>query len=141
MRDKNLDLMAYYYKGSGVPENRDTISMSSIILDVSMLTGQQVAVAGEYEVKNVIAMKIMDLLGCGGPFIEYYSMDFAKDLVLMGHDGRGHIGIAQDKIRVRPLPVYYGVGAGVSMEMSVKHGPVTLLSVVEDKDHAWFSIS
>jgi L-arabinose isomerase len=133
VRDKDLDLMAYYYKGSGVPDNYET--MSSIILGTSMLTGQGVPVAGEYEVKNVIAMKIMDLLGCGGSFTEYYAMDFNEDLVLMGHDGPGHIGIAQGKIQVRPLTVYHGkVGAGLSVEMSVKHGPVTLLSVVEDKN-------
>jgi L-arabinose isomerase len=132
VRDKDLDLMAYYYKGSGVPENQDT--MSSIILGTSLLTGNGVPVAGEYEVKNAIAMKIMDLLGCGGSFTEYYAMDFEQDVVLMGHDGPGHPGIAQDKIRVRPLRVYHGkVGAGLSVEMSVKHGPVTLLSIVEDK--------
>ena len=134
--DKDLDLMAYYYKGNGVPGNHET--MSSIILGTSMLTGHGVPVAGEYEIKNVVAMKIMDLLGCGGSFTEYYAMDFEKDLVLMGHDGPGHIGIAQDKIRVRPLTVYHGkVGAGLSVEMSVKHGPVTLLSVVEDKDRGF----
>ena len=38
----------------------------------------------------------------------------------------------RDKIKVRPLRVYHGkVGAGLSVEMSVKHGPVTLLSVIE----------
>ena len=132
VESNDIDLLAYFYKGSGIPENEDT--MSSIILGTSMLTGRGIPVAGEYEVKNAIAMKIMDLLGVGGSFTEYYAMDFAADLVLMGHDGPGHIGIAQDKIKVRPLQVYHGkVGNGLSVEMSVKHGPVTLLSVVEDK--------
>jgi L-arabinose isomerase len=131
VESKDLDLMAYYHKGSGVAENEET--MSSIILGTSMLTGRDVPVAGEYEVKNAIAMKIMDVLGVGGSFTEYYAMDFAEDLVLMGHDGPGHAGIAQRKIEVKPLTVYHGkVGAGLSVEMSVKHGPVTLLSVVED---------
>lgn len=133
LEQNEINLLAYYAKGSGIPENEDT--MSSIILGASMLTGRHVPVAGEYEVKNVIAMKIMDLLGCGGSFTEYYAMDFSADLVLMGHDGPGHINIAQNRIKVRPLVVYHGkVGSGLSVEMAVRHGPVTLLSVVEDKD-------
>jgi L-arabinose isomerase len=132
----NLQSLAYYYRGSGVPANEDT--MSSIILGTSLLTARGVPVAGEYEVKNVLAMKIMDSLGAGGSFTEYYAMDLNADHVLMGHDGPGHIAIGESKTKVRPLSVYHGkVGRGLSVEMSVKHGPVTLLSVVEDAAHGF----
>jgi len=125
-----LGSLAYFYNGTGVPENAATIA--SIILGCSLLTARGVPVAGEYEVKNVQAMKILDLFGAGGSFTEYYAMDFKDDVVLMGHDGPGHIAIAQGKTKVRPLQVFHGkVGRGVSVEMAVKHGPGTLLSVIE----------
>src|SRR5207249_11462943 len=92
-------------------------------------------VAGGYESKNALAMKIMDCFGGGGSFTEYYAVDFDDDVILMGHDRPGHIAIAQGKTNVRPLGVYHGkVGRGLSVEMSVKHGAVTLLSVVQTAD-------
>jgi len=133
VKEHDLGSMAYFYSGTGNAENEDAIS--SIILGNSLLTARGIPVAGEYEVKNAQAMKIMDTFGVGGSFTEYYAMDFAADVVLMGHDGPGHIAIAEGRTKVRPLTVYHGkVGRGLSVEMSVKHGPVTLLSVVESGD-------
>ena len=129
----HLGSLAYYHKGVGIPENEDAIS--SMTLGTSLLTAKGVPVAGEYEIKNAQAMKIMDTFGAGGSFTEYYAMDYNDDVVLMGHDGPGHIAIAQGKTKVRPLDVYHGkVGRGLSVEMSVKHGSVTLLSVVQTVD-------
>jgi L-arabinose isomerase len=110
-----LGSLAYYYKGTGNADNEETIS--SIILGNSLLTANGIPVAGEYEIKNAQAMKIMDSFGAGGSFTEYYAMDFNDDVVLMGHDGPGHIAIADGKTKVRPLKVYHGkVGKGVSVE-------------------------
>ena len=131
--DYKLGSMAYYYKGTGNFDNEDTIS--SIILGNSLLTARGIPIAGEYEVKNAQAMKIMDSFGAGGSFTEFYAMDYTDDIVLMGHDGPGHIAISEDKTKVKPLQVYHGkVGHGLSVEMSVRNGPVTLLSVVQKAD-------
>lgn len=133
VENHQLGSLAYYYQGTGILENEDT--MNSIILGTSLLTARHIPVAGEYEIKNAQAMKIMDAFGAGGSFTEYYAMDFNDDVVLMGHDGPGHIAIAEGKPKVRPLNIYHGkASSGLSVEMSVKNGPVTLLSVVQKRD-------
>jgi len=80
-------------------------------------------------------MKILDLLGCGGSYTEFYAMDFDEDFLLMGHDGPFHLGIAEGKPILRGLGLYHGKrGYGVSVEARVKLGPVTLLALTQTAD-------
>jgi L-arabinose isomerase len=129
-RDFNLSALAYYYRGLEGNENEQVTA--GMIVGNSLLTARGIPCSGEGDLKNAIAMLIMDRLGAGGSFTELYAMDLREQFVLMGHDGPMHLAIADQRPVLRKLKLYHGKrGFGVSVECKVKVGPVSILGVTQ----------
>ena len=126
--NKKLDGFAYYYEAQ--PESEMRKLVSNFIVGNSLLTGAGFPMCGEFDIKTCIAMLIMDRLETGGSFAEFHPVDFARDTVLVGHDGPHHVNIADRKPVLRSLKKYHGKpGSGAGVEFNIKTGPVTLLSI------------
>ncbi|MFQ5810873.1 MAG: arabinose isomerase, partial [Armatimonadota bacterium] len=124
--------LAYYYRGL---DDEYTDLVAAMIVGNSLLTGRGVPVAGELDLKNCVAMLIMDRLGAGGSFAEFHPIDFEEDFVLVGHDGPAHIAISDEKPVLRGLSLYHGKrGAGVSVEFKIRTGPMTILGLTQTFD-------
>jgi len=131
--DFNLSALAYYYRGTNDSEYERL--GAGLILGNSLLTARGIPASGEGDLKNAVAMKIMDVLGAGGSYTEFYAMDFKENFVLMGHDGPAHLAISGRKPLLRGLGVYHGkAGSGISVEFTVKTGPITILTCTQTRD-------
>lgn len=133
--DFDLHGLTYYYRG--LDGNANERLGAGLILGCSLLTARGIPCSGEGDLKNCIAMKAMDAIGAGGSYTEFYAMDFADQLLLMGHDGPFHIAIAEGKPVLRGLGLYHGKrGSGISVEARVKQGPVTILGLTQTRGGA-----
>ena len=128
--DFDLQGLTYYYRG--LDGNEFERLGAGLILGNSLLTSRGIPASGEGDLKTCLAMMILDRLGAGGSYTEFYAMDFRERFVLMGHDGPGHIAISDRRPVLRGLGLYHGKrGFGVSVEFNAKTGPVTILGVTQ----------
>lgn len=133
VEDFRLDSLAYYHRGvGGDPHERVAAGM---ILGASLLTARGVPAAGEFELRTALAMLVLDRLGGGGSFTELQTLDFDAGVVEMGHDGPAHFDVSHGRPLLRGLDVYHGkAGFGVSVELDVRHGPVTAFGIGQEAD-------
>ncbi|MGH2945606.1 MAG: L-arabinose isomerase family protein [Solirubrobacteraceae bacterium] len=131
--DFELDGLTYYYRG--LDGNEAERLGAGVIVGNSILTARGVPTSGEGDLKTNLAQLVLDRLGAGGSYTEYYALDFEEDFVLMGHDGPAHVAIAQERPTLRSLRLYHGKrGAGLSVELQVRYGPVTIVGCTQTRD-------
>ena len=125
---KHLDGLAYYYEAE--PGSLLRRIVTNFIVGNSLLTAAGFPMCGEFDIKTCIAMLIFDRLEIGGSFAEFHPVDFARDTVLVGHDGPHHLNIANGRPVIRSLKKYHGKpGSGAGVEFNIRTGPITMLSV------------
>jgi len=131
--DFNLNGLTYYYRGLNGNANEEL--GATLIVGNSLLTARGIPASGEGDLKTCMAMLIMDRLGAGGSYTEFYAMDFDEDFILMGYDGPGHVKISAGRPVLRRLGLFHGKrGYGLSVEFNVQTGPITILGMTQTAD-------
>lgn len=129
IRKHDISAFGYYWWGE---KELLTQLRSQSALAVSRLAALGRPGVTEGDVKTAMAIKIFDLLGAGGMFLEFFAIDFDADSVLVGHDGPSNINMAEGRPRLQHLAVHHGkTGHGLGIDFQMRHGPVTLLSLTQ----------
>lgn len=129
IRKYDISAFGYYWWGE---RELMTQLRSQSNLAVSRLAALGRPGVTEGDVKSAMAVKIMDLLHAGGMFVEFFSMDFEENFVLMGHDGPSNINMAEGRPRLQHLEIHHGkTGHGLGIDFDMKEGPVTLLNLTQ----------
>ena len=119
----------------GFAKGKAGVLDSMLIPAFSMLIKQGVACAVEGDIKVAMAMSILKTIAGTGQLSEMYSIDFDKDICIIGHSGSGDAAISAKKPTMKIVPVFHGKTGGGYLTQFYPHlGPVTYLGITQDMD-------
>jgi L-arabinose isomerase len=122
----DIDAFGYFWWGER-PLATQLRAQSAVA--VSRLTSLGRPGVTEGDVKTAMGMKLLDLLGAGGMFVEFFAFDYDENFILMGHDGPSNINLAAGRPRLQHLDTHHGKsGEGLGIDFDMRTGPVTLLN-------------
>ena len=129
IRKYGIDAFGFYWWGEK-PYMTELRAQSA--LAVSRLAALGIPGVTEGDIKTAMAMKILDLLGGGGMFLEFFSCDFDEDFIMVGHDGPSNVNVAKGKPVLQNLTVHHGkTGEGLGIDFNMAEGPCTLLNLTQ----------
>ena len=100
----------------------------------SSIAGSRLASMGrpgvtEGDVKTSMGMKVMDLIGAGGMFLEFNTIDYANNFILISHDGPVNFNVSEGRPSLQHLDIVHGkTGKGLGINFNLKKGPVTIMN-------------
>lgn len=129
IRKYNIDGFGYYWWG----QTEKIIELrGQSALAASRLTAMGIPGVTEGDVKAAMAMKILNLLGGGGMFLEFFSQDFDENFIMMGHDGPSNVDLAVGKPKLQNLTIHHGkIGEGLGIDFNMKLGTCTILNLTQ----------
>ena len=129
VKQYKLDGFGYYWWG----QTEKTIELrGQSALAASRLTAMGIPGVTEGDVKAAMAMKVLNLLGGGGMFLEFFSQDFDENFIMMGHDGPSNVDLAVGKPKLQNLTVHHGkIGEGLGIDFNMKLGTCTILNLTQ----------
>ena len=133
VKQEHIGFIASHY--DGFAKGAAGVLDSMLIPAFSMLIKQSVACAVEGDIKVAMAMSILKTIAGAGQLSEMYSIDFDKDICIIGHSGSGDADISAKKPTMKIVPVFHGkTGGGYLTQFYPYLGPVTYLGITQDKD-------
>lgn len=129
IRKHKIDAFGFYWWGEK-PYMTELRAQSA--LAVSRLAALGIPGVTEGDIKTAMAMKILDLLGGGGMFLEFFSSDFDENFIMVGHDGPSNVNVAKGRPVLQNLTVHHGkTGEGLGIDFNMAEGPCTLLNLTQ----------
>lgn len=129
IRKYSIDAYGYYWWG--VSELYTHLRAQSAIAG-SRLASMGYPGVTEGDVKTAMGMKLMDVLGGGGMFVEFNSIDHAGQFFMISHDGPVNFNVSEGKPEIKHLNIHHGkTGQGIGIDFKLKLGPATMLNITQ----------
>ena len=128
---RKYDISGYGYYWWGVSDLYTHLRAQSTVAGSRLASMGRPGVT-EGDVETAMAMKFMDLVGAGGMFLEFNTIDYDHNFILISHDGPVNFNVSEGKPVLQHLDIQHGkTGRGLGVDFNLKKGPVTLLNMTQ----------
>lgn len=129
----NLAILANHFEKEMV--GREVELMAALNPAHTLMLRDGIACTVEGDIKGAIAMTILKQIAGSANLTELYSMDFHKDVAIIGHSGASDPCISDQKPVLKTTNVFHGKsGKGFTTQAIPRNGEITMLAMTMKAD-------